>query len=109
MKYNENSYKDHNLVLRLVILLPRDLRRQLAFFIGFIGIITNPYAIGVVYGNTIKRNTIMNWKEKSNEIASAIIDSMDEDFSRDTVRARLQEAAYAGMVFECDNWVMKRI
>jgi len=50
----------------------------------------------------------MNWKEKSSEIASIIIESMNGDFSRETVLARLQEAAYAGMVFECDNWVMKR-
>jgi hypothetical protein len=54
----------------------------------------------------------MNWKEKSEEIATNLLEKMKNDvvgsYTRQDVLDYLQKAAYMGMQWECDNWVLKR-
>ena len=54
----------------------------------------------------------MNWQEKSHEIASELLDKMEDgiigSYTRQDVLDYLAKAAYMGMRWECDNWVLKR-
>lgn len=54
----------------------------------------------------------MNWSEKSKEIAVDLLEKMEDgivgSYTRQDVLDYLQKAAYIGMRFECDNWVLKR-
>lgn len=54
----------------------------------------------------------MNWREKSHEIASELLDKMEDgivgSYTRQDVLDYLAKAAYMGMQWECDNWVLKR-
>ncbi len=55
---------------------------------------------------------IMNWSEKSKEIAEEILVKMEDcssgSYTRDDMLRCLQKAAMSGMAFECDNWIKKR-
>ena len=55
---------------------------------------------------------LMNWRDKSKEIAVELLKKLKEDangnYTRQDVLDYLQKAAYMGMQFECDNWVLKR-
>ena len=54
----------------------------------------------------------MNWREKSQEIAVELFDKMEDgivgNYTRQDVLDYLSKAAYMGMEWECDNWVLKR-
>ena len=54
----------------------------------------------------------MNWREKSHEIASELLDKMGDgivgSYTRQNVLDYLAKAAYMGMQWECDNWCLKR-
>lgn len=53
----------------------------------------------------------MNWNDKARLIAEELLDKMEDgvcSYTRDDVLRGLQQAAIKGMVFECDNWVLKR-
>lgn len=51
----------------------------------------------------------MNWTEKSKEIAAILIQDAGGNINEQVVLGLLEKAAYAGMVFECDNWVKQRV
>lgn len=55
----------------------------------------------------------MNWREKSQEIAVELLEKMEVgivgSYTRQDVLDYLAKAAYMGMQWECDNWVLKRI
>ena len=55
---------------------------------------------------------VMNWREKSQEIAVELLDKMEDgiidNYTRQDVLDYLAKAAYMGMEWECDNWVLKR-
>ena len=54
----------------------------------------------------------MNWSDKANVIADEIIKKMKKDdvggYTRDEIIEGLKKAAYQGMQFECDNWLMNK-
>lgn len=54
----------------------------------------------------------MNWNDQSTKIANDILEKMEDgtvgSYTRDDVIAGLKKAAYMGMQFECDNWVLRR-
>ena len=53
----------------------------------------------------------MNWNDKAQEIAKAILEKMEDgvlnSYTRDDVLNGLREAALQGIKFECDCWVLK--
>jgi len=54
----------------------------------------------------------MNWNEQATQIAEDILDEIEDgivcSYTRDDVKAGLKKAAYLGMQFECENWVLRR-
>lgn len=54
----------------------------------------------------------MKWKEKSCQIADEIIRKIGQGapktYTREEVLEALRQAAMKGMMWECENWVLKR-
>lgn len=54
----------------------------------------------------------MNWTEKSKEIAVGLLEKTEGgivgNYTRRQIVECLQKAAYKGMQYECDNWILKR-
>ena len=54
----------------------------------------------------------MNWKDKAQQIADEIIRKVEKDCADPNVRNKVLEAlrlaATKGMMWECENWVLKR-
>lgn len=55
----------------------------------------------------------MNWNSVAERLAGKVLGRMkknpDGSYSHDEVVAALKKAVTEGLIYECDNWVLKRI